>query len=145
MMTTVRLFSKLGEPNALMEIGSPLSVEVAFRSAQPLRPTLRVTVKTAQGMPLFGVSNRWTYSGFDGPQLIEGTITCGFASLPLMPGTYSMDLYFGDFADITHDLDVVKDAISFEVYAVDIHGTGSLPPAIDGPIIWPASWTTTGL
>ncbi len=144
MMALVRLFPKPGEPSAIMQIGSPLSIQVEFRSARPLRPILGVTVKTAQGMPVFGVSNRWTHAGFDGPQLSEGIISCDFASLPLMPGTYSVDLYFGDFADITRDLDVVLDATSFEVYPTDIYGTGSLPRAMDGPVIWQASWTARG-
>jgi lipopolysaccharide transport system ATP-binding protein len=141
-MTRVRLFSKPGELCALMQIGSPLSVQVEFHSTRPLRPILGVTIKTAQGASVFGVSNRWTHAGFDGPQMSEGIINCEFASLPLMPGTYSVDLYFGDFADITRDLDVVLDATSFEIYPTDVYGTGLLPRAMDGPVIWHASWTT---
>ena len=140
-MTRVRLFPKPGELGALMPIGSPLSVQVEFHSTRPLRPILGVTIKTAQGASVFGVSNRWTHDGFEGPQMSAGIINCEFASLPLMPGTYSMDLYFGDFADITRDLDVVLDATSFEVYPTDIYGTGSLPRTIDGPVICQASWT----
>jgi lipopolysaccharide transport system ATP-binding protein len=143
MMTLVRLFPKPGEPSGLMPIGSSLSIEVEFHAPQSLRPILGVTVKTAQGMPIFGVSNRWTHAGFEGPQLSEGIISCDFANLPLMPGTYSVDLYFGDFADFTRDLDVVLDATSFEVYPTDIFGTGLLPRAMDGPVIWQASWTAT--
>jgi lipopolysaccharide transport system ATP-binding protein len=126
---------------ALMQIGSPLSIQVEFRSAHPLRPILGVTIKTVQGTPVFGVSNRWTLAGFDGPQLSEGVISCDFASLPLMPGRYSVDLHFGDFADLTRDLDVVLDATSFEIYPTDVYGTGLLPNAMEGPIIWQASWT----
>ena len=143
-MTFVRLFSKPGELSALTQIGSPLSIEVEFRAARPVRPILGVRIKTAQGAPVFGVSNRWTHAGFDGPQLSEGIISCDFASLPLMPGAYSVDLYFGDFADITRDLDIVLDATSFEVYPTDVYGTGSLPPALYGPVIWQASWTAMG-
>jgi homopolymeric O-antigen transport system ATP-binding protein len=140
-MTVVRLCSKPGEPTSLLQIGSPLSVEVAFRAARPLRPTLGLRVKTAQGTPVFGVSNRWTHAGADAPPVSEGVISCDFMSLPLMPGRYSVDLHFGDFADITRDLDVVLDAASFEVYPTDIFGTGLLPTALDGPVIWQASWT----
>jgi len=127
-----------------MPMGSPLSVQVEFRSARPLRPTLGVTIRTAQGAPVFGVSNRWTNAGFDGPQISKGTINCDFASLPLMPGTYTVDLYFGDFGDITRDLDVILGATSFEVFPTDIYGTGALPRATDGPVIWQASWTADG-
>ena len=145
LMHHVRLLRDDGAIEALLQIGSPLSVEVDFESPRPIRPTLGVTIKTAQGAPVFGVSNRWTNAGFDDAPIGSGRISCDFSSLPLMPGTYTIDLYLGDFADITRDLDVILDAISFEVYPADVYGTGALPRAIDGPVIWPASWTATAI
>ncbi len=85
-MTLVRLFPKSGELSALMQIGSPLSVQVDFAAPRAIRPILGVRVKTAQGAPVFGVNNRWTHAGFNGPQLSAGTISCDIASLPLMTG-----------------------------------------------------------
>jgi hypothetical protein len=58
--------------------------------------------------------------------------------LPLMPGTYSADLFLGDSY---RDYDVVLDAISFEVVAADVFGSGRLPDADCGSVFWPASWT----
>jgi hypothetical protein len=54
-----------------------------------------------------------------------------------MPGKYYLDLYLGDAAG---DVDVVKDAISFEVFPRDIFGTGKLPPASAGPFFVAADW-----
>jgi lipopolysaccharide transport system ATP-binding protein len=139
-MKAVSLFSESEEPSSTIRMGAPLSVRVAFSVAQPIRPILGVTLKTAQGAPIFGVSNRWTYQGVDASPVIEGTIACNFAALPLNPGTYLLDLYFGEFADLTRDLDIVMDAISFEVFAADLYGTGLLPAQYAGPVFCDASW-----
>jgi Wzt C-terminal domain len=140
LMKAVSLFSESEEPTSTVRMGSPLSVQVAFSAAQPIRPILGVTLKTAQGAPIFGVSNRWTYQGVDASPVIEGTIACNFEELPLNPGTYLLDLYFGEFADLTRDLDIVMDAISFEVFGADVYGTGLLPASYAGPVFCNATW-----
>ena len=86
------------------------------------------------------MSNRWTYQGADAPATPEGTIACNFERLPLNAGTYLLDLYFGEFADLTRDLDVITDAISFEVFPADLYGTGLLPPQYTGPVFCNATW-----
>jgi lipopolysaccharide transport system ATP-binding protein len=143
MMTSVALFSNSREPISGLRMGSPLSVRVSFSSPEPLRPIIGVNVKTAQGAPVFGVSNRWTHQGFDGPVARSGTISCDFKSLPLMPGTYTIDLGFGDFGDISRELDVIFEAIPFEVFPTDVYGTGRLPGHTDGPVFWDANWTVS--
>ena len=140
LMKALSLFSESRDPAGTVRMGSPLSVQVAFSSPQPIRPILGVIVKTGQGAPIFGVSNRWTYQGVDASPVIEGTIACNFEGLPLNPGTYLLDLYFGEFADLTRDLDIVTDAISFEVFAADVYGTGLLPPQFTGPVFCNATW-----
>ncbi len=140
LMTSVTVSSR-GSGAARM--AAPLSVQATFAAQRPVRPILAVTIKTAHGAPVLGVSNRWTRQGFGGPTLAEGTITCRFPRLPLMPGTYLLDLYFGDFADQTRDLDVIIDAITLEVFPSDIYGTGLLPRAMDGPVFCDAEWNVT--
>ena len=138
--TSVRLKSKQRDTIDVLRMGDPLEVEVDFRAPRPIRPVLGLTVKTAAGTPLFTVSNRLTNDGIDGDRIERGTITCRIDSLPLMPGTYELDLYIGDFGDPSRDLDVIRDAISFEVVAADLLGTGMLPRPVDGPIFWRAAW-----
>ena len=41
-----------------------------------------------------------------------------------MPDTYAIDLYFGDGYT---DHDVIYDAVTFEVVAADVFGSGKLP------------------
>lgn len=140
LLTSVKLVAQ-AEGSAKM--GAALAVQASFAAPHAIRPIFAVTVKSAHGAPLFGVSNRWTRQGFSGPALASGTITCNFPRLPLMPGTYMLDLYFGDFADQTRDLDVIIDAVALEVFPADIYGTGLLPRAMDGPVFCDAEWSVT--
>src|SRR5229473_2695711 len=141
LMKVVSLFSESEEPASAVRMGAPLSVRLEFSASSPVRPVLGLTVKTVEGAPVFGVSNRWTHQGADGPATAEGMILCNVQRLPLNPGTYSLDLYFGDFADSTRELDIVIDAISFEVFPTDLYGTGMLPPArLVGPVFCSATW-----
>jgi lipopolysaccharide transport system ATP-binding protein len=141
-MRSVSLLATEEVPTGVVRMGSPFAARVEFAAAEPVRPILGVRLRTAEGSPLFAASNRWTQEGWNAGTIRSGAITCSFESLPLMPGTYLLDLYFGDFGDVTRDLDVVREAISFEVVPADVLGTGMLPNAADGPIFWTAKWSS---
>jgi lipopolysaccharide transport system ATP-binding protein len=141
MAMSMRLLSEGDGPTDVVRMGAPFRATVEFSAPHPIRPILGITLKTAEGMPLFGVSNRWTNQGVNRQPVPGGTVTCAFERLPLMPGTYLIDLYFGDFGDPSRDLDIIRDAISFEVVPADLLGTGMLPRPVDGPVFWPATWT----
>ena len=140
LMQSVTLYGNSAGPVSCVRMASPLSVRVEFFSSKPLRPTLCVTAKTAQGAPVFSVSNRWTHQGLDGLPVSGGSITCNFETLPLMPGTYTLDLFLGDFADVSRDLDAIYDAISVEILPADIYGTGEFPRNVYGPVFCNATW-----
>ena len=55
-----------------------------------------------------------------------------------MPGIYSIDLYLGNEVN---DLDVVYDAISFDVLPDDVFQSGKIPPSAAGHLVLPATWT----
>ena len=139
-MTEVALFSVAETPISAVRMGDPLTVRVGFRAPSgPVRPLVGVVVKTSLGTPLFAVNNDYACRyGFDG-SFSEGAVTCRFQDLPLMPGAYVIDLHFGE-PNAHADLDIVREAISFEVLAADVFGTGKLPPPECGPIFWPATW-----
>jgi lipopolysaccharide transport system ATP-binding protein len=141
LMRSVTLHAGNGIPTGVLRMGSPLSIRVEFTSHRPIRPILGVGIKSAEGIPIFRMSNRWTNDGFDNHAAANGSVTCTYPQLPLMPGTYLLDLDFGDFGDISRDLDLVGEAISFEVVAADLLGSGLLPRPNDGPIFCPAIWT----
>ncbi len=142
-MRSVSLHSSDSGPTGVVRMRSPLAVRVDFVASAPLRPVLNVAFRTIEGEPIFIVGSRLTNEGRDRAASRDGAIICELDCLPLMPGTYLLDLYFGDFADITRDLDVIREAISLEVVPADVFGTGQLPNVADGPICWSARWTFT--
>jgi lipopolysaccharide transport system ATP-binding protein len=139
-MRGLRLTSGRGETATTIRMGGDLDICVAYEADHPINPVLGVVIKNNYGAPLFGINNRLVSGfAFDTPST-SGTIACELRGLPLMPDTYSIDVYFGDGY---HDIDVIYDAIAFEVVAADVFGTGKLPPAECGSIYWPATWTHT--
>jgi lipopolysaccharide transport system ATP-binding protein len=138
MMSRVTLSDGHRRPNSCIRIGSSLSIEVDFDvNGCPTHPVLGVAIKTDLGTPLFSVNNRFI-PGFEFDKVgSTATISCHLRDLPLMPGVYLVDLFFGNES---RDLDVVHEAIAFEVVPADVFGSGKLPPSAAGPIIWPATW-----
>jgi hypothetical protein len=141
LLTEVRLLSAPDGVDGAARMGAALSVQARFVTTHPIRPILAVTVKAANGAPIFGVSNRWTRAGCDDPAFSRGWISCDFPRLPLTPGSYMLDLRLADFGDLAGDLDAIKDAIALEVFPADVYGTGMIPRAIDGPVLCDASWS----
>ena len=139
LMAQVTLYSNGGLPSSCVRMGEDLSVQVGFQAgSEPFSPVLGLVVKNLYGMPIFAVNNRFI-PGFEFSKSVKrGTITCHLERPPLLPGTYFLDLYLGDR---NQDLDIVHEAISFDVLAADVFGTGQLPPPAAGPIYWPARWT----
>ena len=138
MMRTGTLSSQSQSPAAAVRMGSDLSVTVDFQSPNAaIRPVLGLVVKNYLGAGVFSVNNR-IIPGFTFDPVREGRITCHLERLPLMPGTYTVDLYFGDEH---HTLDAVFDSLSFEVTPADVYGSGKLPPAHCGPVFLPARWS----
>ena len=137
-MTFVELFCDGEEPTGMVRMGSPFAVRVSFSSHQPFRPVLGIGVKTALGVPVFNASDRFARQLSLCDPCTQGTIECHIDALLLMPGRYFLDLWLGDQ---THDIDIVFDAISFEVTPADLLGSGHLPPSSLGPVFCPARWS----
>jgi len=138
LMTAVELTSDDGLPGSV-RMGSTLSVKVSFTcESQPLSPVLIVTVKTANHAPVFAVSNKYNRDFLFPCRVTGGTLICSLERLPLMPGSYFLDLSFG--SELIYDLDEVREVLSFDVTPADVFGSGKLPPAIAGPIFWPAKF-----
>ena len=60
-------------------------------------------------------------------------VVCEISALDLMPGRYVADLWLQDYS-AWKSLDMIADAISFEVVPADMLGTGRLPPAGEGAV-----------
>jgi len=138
LMTSVSLHDTADVPSAAIRMGTSLSIAVSFScSSNPIAPVLGIVLKNAHGVSILGVNNRFIGGYHFEQRLAHGIIRCTLDSPPLLPGTYSLDLYLNDGSQ---DLDIIHDAIFFDVLPADIFGTGQLPPAGTGVIYWPASF-----
>ena len=99
--------------------------------------TLGVVVKDTYQSPIFGINNKVIACPPQPHPLRAGTVVCRLPDLPLMPGVYPLDLYFGNRVQ---DFDVISNAAELTVVAADVFGTGKLPPPSAGPVCWPATW-----
>jgi len=134
-MRTARLFSQDGVLTTSVRMSESFAIQVEFSRSTPGKPVLGMAFKTVTGAPLFGVNNRFIPAKQMPANAKEGVITCWIDSPPLMPGTYFVDLYFGEEY---RDLEVVREALSFHVEPADVFGTGQLCPPQAGPICWGA-------
>jgi lipopolysaccharide transport system ATP-binding protein len=120
-------------------INDDLHVTVWYESDRPLASVdCGLVLRNAMQLPVLGVNNKVMPCDFPSEPSRRGKVQCILERLPLMPGRYSIDLYFGTMGD---DLDIIHDAISFDVVPADVFGTGKLPPANTGSLCWPARWS----
>jgi lipopolysaccharide transport system ATP-binding protein len=136
-MQSVELYSGTAQIGGAVKMGSALSVAVRYEYDRPFQAHLRIIVKTVYGAPIFAVSTWWSMDVAEFAPASRGWIVCTMDELRLMPGTYMLDLLLGDAND---DLDIVADAISFDVVAADLNGTGRLPPSKFGPMFCAATF-----
>jgi len=140
-MTSLTLCSEGKTDVESVRMGADLEVEVEFDLKQAsVSPVLGVAVKSSHGHSLFGINNRIVPGYHFDHMSSRGTIICRIEKLPLMPGSYYLDLHFGDDQrDI--DIDVVLEAASFDIRASDVYGSGKIPPEAAGPIFVPATFS----
>jgi lipopolysaccharide transport system ATP-binding protein len=131
----ISLTSQSGSPASAIRMGEGLAVELEFDCGSlRLKPNINLCVKNNY-VPVFTASTRVQKQYQVGEAISAGTIRCEFHDLPLLEGTYSIDAFFGDEYQ---SIDVIYDAISFEVLPVDVFGSGQVPNATEGTIYWPA-------
>jgi lipopolysaccharide transport system ATP-binding protein len=137
-MQSVDLYCGTAQCNGVVKMGSALSIIVRYAYHRPVRALLGMVFKTAYGVPVFCVSARWSGGDpTDSLQASQGRIVCTIDELRLMPGTYMLDLYLGEAGE---DFDIIIDAISFDVVAADLNGTGRLAPPSGGPMFCAATF-----
>jgi len=136
-MTRVELHSDPGAPPGTVRIGASIAIHVRYAVQRPVRPVFGVVVKTIYGVPVFCASDRFCDQLAQCDPAARGTVVCTIGKIPLLPGTYTIDLWLGDAGG---DFDVIFDAISFDVLPADVTGTGRLPSAAHGPVFCDATW-----
>jgi lipopolysaccharide transport system ATP-binding protein len=134
----VSLTSDAGMAASAIRMGEGLTVQIEFDCGNTrLRPNLNLCIRNNYGVPVFTVSTRVQKQYQSADQISAGSITCHLRKLPLLQGTYSIDLFFGEEYQ---NVDMVYDAISFEVIPLDVFGSGEIPHTSEGTIFWPAEF-----
>jgi lipopolysaccharide transport system ATP-binding protein len=140
-MTRATLSDQSGLPSARALMGTDLRITVDFESAEFLdNITYGLVVKNQYSAPIFGVNNLVIPSPPLPHPVRLGSIHCTLPKLPLMPGRYMVDFYFGSHG---HNFDVIYNAVEFEVDPKDVFQSGRLPPTLAGDVFWPATWEFT--
>lgn len=107
------------------QMGCQLEIKVHFCSPKPIPyPVLGVIFRDSLGTPVLGINNNHYVGNVASRPLQEGDFSFIVNSLPLINGSYSVDIHFGD--NIT-DLDVRRDCMNFVVEKMPFSKTGVLP------------------
>ncbi len=139
-MKRVRVSPRDGGAGGI-HMGDDVRIEVTFEASKLLADvTLGVQVKNSLQVPVFGINTSVIPPGPLEKPVQRGMVSCLLKQIPLMPGTYNLDLYFGSY---DQNFDVIHEACQFEVLPADVFGSGKIPPATSGSVFWPAVWTVT--
>ncbi len=139
LMTAISVQDEHGQLTTSFAPGDTVRFVVEHnRSERGISPVLGVVLKTADQAPVLAIDNRivggYRFAKTDS----AGRIACTLPDLPLVPGIYLVDAWFGDSFS---SLDLVRNAASLEIRAIDVYGTGRLPPRGTGPLLWRGEWT----
>jgi hypothetical protein len=118
-------------------------VEVWFDLARPIRPCLAFTVKTDRGYRIFHLSDRYEQRLSSCAPMRSGSVSCEIPELPLLAGRYWLDIWLEDAA-LWEPLDMIEDAVAFDVTSSDLFGAGRLPPSMFGPVVQRGIWSIGG-
>ncbi len=135
LMRNVSLRSQSGLAASTIRMGEGLSIHLDFAGPRRFRPNINITIKNYFGVPVFTASTRVQKQFQIADSTSAGSIVCHLRDMPLLAGTYSIDLFLGEeYAN----LDVIYGAISFEVLPADVFDSGQEPISREGTIFWPA-------
>lgn len=102
-----------GRNSETLYMGCEFEIIVHFKSKAPLEyPLLGIVIYDQYNSPLLSFNNK-NYSTNQPPRALrEGSLSVKLPSLPLMSGTYNIDIYF---ANLFTDLDVKKNFTQLKV------------------------------
>ena len=137
-MRSVSLRSQDGLAASTIRMGEGVTIRLDFDYGHSrIRPFLNISIKNNYGVPILTASTRIQNQFQFHEPVSAGSITCHLRDLPLLQGSYSIDLFL---SEEYQNNDVVYDAISFEVVEADVFGTGQVPPSNEGSIFWSAEF-----
>jgi lipopolysaccharide transport system ATP-binding protein len=139
-LRSVRMTAADGTAGREFEMGQDVVVEAAFGAPNDERlryPVLGIEISSSRLGTVAAVNNRMTGVASEWERAAEGTIRCRLIRPPLLPGTYSLDVWLGDGHG---NVDCVRGAASFRIIEGDPYGTGVPPFATLGVFYLDASF-----
>ena len=124
--TSLTLESSTGEPSASVFAGDEAVFVVGYTKKRAVRRNVAVDMALCDGIGqrLLTLSSRFSGDTLDSlPD--KGFFICRVPRFPLLPGSYSVDLWCGEATGAT--IDYLHRAIDFEVGEGDFYKTGKLP------------------
>ena len=141
-----RTIDSSGQPCTHFHLGGNVGIEMEFDATdypKPLMtPVMGVVIRHPTLGVVGGVNMRMTGTELPRRPYTRGTLRCELVQTPLLQGAYSIDLWLGDGPG---DIDTVSDAVTFEIEASDIYGTGATPFRTMGTVFLHAKWDVSDL
>ena len=138
-----RVLGPDGSERTSLPMGSNITIELDFHTPPgrpPLRkPVMGLVIHHATLGTVGGVNMRMTGYDVNGP-VSAGTLSCTLRHLPLLQGSYSVELWLGDGPE---DVDSLSGYLSFQIEPADIYGSGQTPFARLGAIYLDPQWKFT--
>jgi lipopolysaccharide transport system ATP-binding protein len=113
--------------------GDRVEINVECRSELTTQAFIGFVILSLDGTAIANGNNRYQKYPLN---IVPGqphTITCDLGMVPLMEGSYAVNLYFGDE---NKDYHIVENSIVFDVHERDIWGNGNLPPLRSSNLWW---------
>jgi lipopolysaccharide transport system ATP-binding protein len=127
-----------GEPTSALEIGDKISLEVKFRSYNPIqKPIVGYVIRSSRGENVINANNYYLPSSGYAMPVTEGTIICDLGDLPLMAGSYFVSFWL---CRNPHEQHEAEDVLHFTVEEKDVWGNGALPPKSISHLWWPTQF-----
>ena len=121
----------------ILRSGDDARIEIAYDSSSaPARLSAGFTVELPSGQRVFSVATY--FSGYELRAAPSGIIRCDLRRLPLVAGTYVVNVGIGSGEETL--LDCVYGACHFTVHPGDFYGTGRVQLPQHGPVLLDVEW-----
>ncbi len=136
--TSLAVRNRSGSLTHSVRPAEPFEIVVEYEAMAPLRDiAFSIDVELRDGTRIATL-----YSGFRNETFAveegRGAFSCQISGLPLRPDTYSVNVFIGAHPAV---YDFVERAMTFDIEAVDVYGTGRMPDAAQGPLLATYHWS----
>jgi len=139
LLKAVRFLNSKGQTTDTFGAGEAITIALEFDPVIPLEvPHFGIGFEDVFGQRIFCVTTNLSSTPLP-PLRQNATVYCQLPELPLIPGSYSLNLSAGTVGQFL--LDSLHNAATIQVVPTDFFGTGNLPPARLGAVLVRSHWS----